>query len=86
MVTCCLVVSKGVRVCLLPVACNHQVLTITFLRVPTQAMLSKLKGVSDPEAKRKAIGGEFIKVFQDFRDGLEKSINKCPKFLVQGTL
>jgi GMP synthase (glutamine-hydrolysing) len=51
-----------------------------------QVMLSKLKGVSDPEAKRKLIGGEFIKVFQDFRDGLEKSINKKPKFLVQGTL
>lgn len=51
-----------------------------------QVMLGKLKGVSDPETKRKAIGGEFIKVFQDYRDSLEKSINKSPKYLVQGTL
>jgi len=60
--------------------------THTYTHIHMQVMLSKLKGVSDPEAKRKLIGGEFIKVFQHFRDGLEKSINKKPKFLVQGTL
>src|SRR6202023_2829047 len=27
--------------------------------------LEKLKGVSDPEAKRKAIGAEFIRVFEE---------------------
>lgn len=43
--------------------------------------LSKLKGVSDPEEKRKVIGNEFIEVFSDEArklDGVE--------FLAQGTL
>lgn len=33
----------------------------------TAEMMAKLKGVSDPEAKRKAIGGEFIECFKRFR-------------------
>ena len=43
--------------------------------------LSKLKGVSSPEEKRKIIGAEFIRVF-------EEESNKLGKFdfLVQGTL
>jgi GMP synthase (glutamine-hydrolysing) len=43
--------------------------------------LSKLKGVTDPEQKRKIIGEEFINIF-------EQEANKIPdvKFLVQGTL
>ena len=49
-------------------------------------MLARLKGVSDPEAKRKAIGCEFIEVFKTFRDELEKKIGTKAKFLVQGTL
>ncbi len=43
--------------------------------------LSKLKGVSDPEKKRKIIGNEFIQVFNDEAkklDGID--------FLAQGTL
>ena len=43
--------------------------------------LSKLEGVSDPEEKRKIIGGEFIRVFEEEarkQDGIE--------FLAQGTI
>lgn len=43
--------------------------------------LSKLKGVSDPEEKRKIIGNEFIYVFDDEAEKL-KDID----FLAQGTL
>lgn len=43
--------------------------------------LNKLKGVSDPEEKRKIIGNEFIYVFDDEADQL-KDID----FLAQGTL
>ncbi|KAH9314063.1 hypothetical protein KI387_022690 [Taxus chinensis] len=48
--------------------------------------LSKLKGVTDPERKRKIIGGEFIHIFDEFSLNLEKKLGKKPKFLVQGTL
>jgi GMP synthase (glutamine-hydrolysing) len=43
--------------------------------------LSKLKGVTDPERKRKIIGNEFIKIFEE-----EAKKIKDVKFLVQGTL
>ena len=43
--------------------------------------LNKLAGVSDPETKRKIIGGEFIKVFEDEA----KKIGKVD-YLVQGTI
>ena len=43
--------------------------------------LSKLRGVSDPEAKRKLIGAEFIRVFEEEAAQLEDV-----GFLVQGTL
>lgn len=43
--------------------------------------LSKLKGVSDPEQKRKIIGNEFIYVFDDEATKLEGI-----EFLAQGTL
>ena len=43
--------------------------------------LDKLKGVSDPEAKRKLIGAEFIRVFEEQADRLHDV-----GFLVQGTL
>ncbi len=46
-----------------------------------QRFLEKLKGVTDPEAKRKTIGAEFIRVFEEEADKLEGA-----KFLVQGTL
>ena len=43
--------------------------------------LTKLNGVTDPEQKRKVIGGEFIKIFE-----AEAGKLKNVKFLVQGTL
>jgi GMP synthase (glutamine-hydrolysing) len=46
-----------------------------------ERFLKRLKGVSDPEAKRKAIGAEFIRVFEEEALALEGA-----KFLVQGTL
>ncbi|KAI3426251.1 hypothetical protein D9Q98_008626 [Chlorella vulgaris] len=49
-------------------------------------MLARLKGLTDPEAKRKAIGAEFIDVFSDFAHTLEKELGHKPRFLVQGTL
>lgn len=54
----------------------------TFIRVNAQdRFLNKLKGITDPEAKRKAIGEEFIRVFEDEA----KKIGKVD-FLVQGTI
>src|SRR5204862_2622314 len=47
----------------------------------SRRFLSKLKGVSDPERKRKVIGREFIEVFSGQATKLGK-----PPFLVQGTL
>ena len=47
----------------------------------TDRFLNKLAGVSDPEAKRKIIGAEFIRVFEEEArklDGIE--------FLAQGTI
>ncbi len=44
--------------------------------------LSKLKGVTDPEKKRKIIGNEFIQVFNDEAAKLAGDID----FLAQGTL
>ena len=43
--------------------------------------LSKLKGVTEPEAKRKIIGEEFIRVFEEESNKLGKM-----DFLVQGTI
>ena len=52
----------------------------------TSKMMERLKGLSDPEAKRKAIGAEFIEVFKNFRDELDRKVGKRATFLVQGTL
>jgi GMP synthase (glutamine-hydrolysing) len=52
----------------------------------TERMMSRLKGVSDPEKKRKAIGSEFIDCFAEFAKELEKTVGHEPRFLVQGTL
>ena len=55
---------------------------MNFIRVNAQErFLGKLKGVSDPERKRKIIGEEFIRVF-------EEEANKLGQidFLVQGTI
>jgi GMP synthase (glutamine-hydrolysing) len=51
----------------------------------TDRFLNKLKGVSDPEKKRKIIGNEFIKVFEHEARRIEKKEGKV-KWLVQGTL
>ncbi len=47
----------------------------------SEAFLGKLKGVEDPERKRKIVGEEFIKVFTEFAKG-----NGPFKWLAQGTL
>jgi GMP synthase (glutamine-hydrolysing) len=41
----------------------------------------KLKGITDPEAKRKAIGETFVRIFEEHTGGITDA-----KFLVQGTL
>ena len=46
-----------------------------------ERFLEKLKGVTDPEAKRKTIGAEFIRVFEEEAAKLQGA-----DFLVQGTL
>ncbi len=52
------------------------------IRVNTKdQFLNALKGVSDPEQKRKIIGNEFIKVFESFKED-----HKDAKFLAQGTI
>jgi len=49
--------------------------------------LDKLKGVTEPEAKRKAIGAEFIRVFEEEAEKLADAAGgPGAHFLVQGTL
>ncbi len=57
----------------------------------SKRFLTKLRGVCDPERKRKVIGTEFIRVFDDavveLIKGRAKGTAKLPfKFLAQGTL
>jgi GMP synthase (glutamine-hydrolysing) len=55
----------------------------------TKRFLGGLKGVTDPEKKRKIIGAEFIRIFEQAAEDLRKSAkgSKHPfKFLAQGTL
>ncbi|MCL2678975.1 MAG: glutamine-hydrolyzing GMP synthase [Dehalococcoidia bacterium] len=47
----------------------------------TDRFLERLNGVTDPETKRKAIGNEFIKIFEEEATKLDKV-----DFLAQGTL
>jgi len=47
----------------------------------SKSFLAKLKGVTDPEQKRKVIGAEFVRIFE-----LEANKLKGVKFLAQGTL
>ena len=51
----------------------------------TRRFLSRLAGVTDPEAKRKIIGNEFIGVFEQEALRIEKEAGKV-EWLVQGTL
>jgi GMP synthase (glutamine-hydrolysing) len=48
--------------------------------------LKKLKGVTDPERKRKIIGREFVRVFEDATKQLTRGETSKFKFLAQGTL
>ena len=53
----------------------------------SKQFLAELSGVSDPEAKRKIIGREFIRVFEEAeRDVIAESVGEPVEFLVQGTL
>ncbi|HLW81678.1 MAG TPA: glutamine-hydrolyzing GMP synthase [Candidatus Acidoferrales bacterium] len=52
----------------------------------SERFLARLKGVSDPEEKRKRIGAEFIAVFAEEARHLASSSNSAMRFLVQGTL
>ncbi|MBL6785436.1 MAG: glutamine-hydrolyzing GMP synthase [Rickettsiales bacterium] len=55
---------------------------VNFIHVnASEQFLSKLKGVTDPEQKRKIIGKEFIDVFEAESNKIEGA-----KFLAQGTL
>ena len=55
---------------------------INFIRVNAKKrFLNKLRGISDPETKRKIIGEEFIRVFEEE----SKKIGKID-YLVQGTI
>lgn len=47
----------------------------------SQQFMSRLAGISDPEAKRKIIGAEFIEVFQE-----QAGKQKAAKWLAQGTI
>ncbi len=46
-----------------------------------ERFFERLAGVTEPEAKRKAIGELFIRIFEEYTGGLTEA-----KFLVQGTL
>jgi GMP synthase (glutamine-hydrolysing) len=52
----------------------------------TARFLGKLKGVTDPERKRKIIGNEFVRVFDDTTKVLTRGGKSKFKFLAQGTL
>ena len=56
------------------------------LRVANKStlFLSRLKGISDPEKKRKIIGNTFVEVFDEAVNRLKKSGDYS--FLAQGTL
>jgi len=59
-----------------------QARNLRFIRVNAQArFLSKIKGVTDPETKRKRIGTEFIRVFEEEA----AKLGDIP-FLAQGTI
>jgi GMP synthase (glutamine-hydrolysing) len=53
-----------------------------------ERFLARLRGVTDPEAKRKAIGAEFIRVFEEEAAKIEASPpgGAGARYLVQGTL
>jgi GMP synthase (glutamine-hydrolysing) len=52
----------------------------------SELFLGKLAGVSDPETKRKIIGGEFVTVFKQEAAKLTSAGAKGAKWLAQGTI
>ena len=52
----------------------------------SELFLGKLAGVTDPEAKRKIIGGEFVTVFKQEAAKLTSAGAKGAKWLAQGTI
>lgn len=48
-------------------------------------MLARLKGITDPEEKRKIIGNFYIEIFEKEVERLKKH-NKHIKFLIQRTI
>lgn len=60
---------------------SYQKVNLKVIRAEKQ-FLSKLKGITDPERKRKIIGELFIRIFE--REA--KKLGKNVKWLVQGTL
>lgn len=62
-------------------------LDINFRHVDaSERFLSALKGVADPDQKRKIIGHEFIKVFEEEAAKLSAEKGVAINYLVQGTL
>ncbi|KAL7573723.1 hypothetical protein ACA910_007761 [Epithemia clementina (nom. ined.)] len=51
----------------------------------SETFMSLLKGVTDPEQKRKLIGGTFIEIFQQEAKKIEAESGPC-EYLLQGTL
>jgi len=54
----------------------------------SERFLGKLKGVEDPESKRKIIGGLFIDIFQEEADRIKSEVPEghTVEYLLQGTL
>jgi GMP synthase (glutamine-hydrolysing) len=57
----------------------------------SEKFLSRLKGVIDPEQKRKIIGGTFIDIFEEEAIKIEKAAENTPnagrvEWFLQGTL
>jgi len=52
----------------------------------SEEFLAGLKGESDPEKKRKFIGGKFIDVFEEEAKKIEAQSNGKVEFFLQGTL
>ena len=59
---------------------NHYYINVIRANAGKQ-FLSGLKGIKDPEKKRKVIGNEFIRVFESFKEQ-----HKDAKYLAQGTI
>jgi len=55
-----------------------------------ELFLGRLKGVTDPEKKRKIIGNTFIEVFEAEGERIEKAVEQSGRgkieYLLQGTL